>query len=283
MSHVLITGCSSGIGRATVEAFACAGHQVFATARRVETIADLRSELVAIGSLDVTDAGSIRAAVEAAQARAPINILINNAGYGQFGPLMELSRDEVLGQFETNVFGLLELTKAVVMGPGGMIARGSGRIVNITSIVAQVAIPFNGAYSASKFALRALGDALRLELRPLGIQVVQVEPGRVQSRFAQTAMVRAGPLIARRDSPWEFARPFMERRLSRPPNDGLPAADCAATILKAATVRNPANRYTVTSEAKGLKVARAILPEKALDWILARVFGLNRGGAPSAP
>lgn len=275
MSHVLITGCSSGIGRATVEALARAGHQVFATARRVETIADLRGERVETGALDVTDAASIRACVEAAQSRAAIDILINNAGYGQFGPLLELSHEEVRAQFETNVFGLLELTRAVVMGRRGMIARGSGRIVNISSVVSQVAVPFNGIYSASKFALRGLSDALRIELRPFGITVVQVEPGRVQSRFAESAMQRATELIARRDSPWEFARPVMERRLSRPPTDGLPAADCARVILRAATAANPANRYTVTSEAKGLKLARAILPEKTLDWILARVFGLN--------
>jgi len=272
--HVLITGCSAGIGRAAVETFARAGHQVSATARNLAAIENLRSGNVRVLRLDVTDRESMRAAVEAARCWAPLDVLVNNAGYGQAGPLTELSQEEWLEQFQTNVFGLMELTKLVTNGPGGMIERRGGRIVMITSVVAHVATPFSGAYCATKFALRAISDTLRLELAPFGIQVVQVEPGPIRTRFADNAAARAARLLGRRDTPFEFLRPAIEGRTRRSQRGAAPASSVADAILRAAVARRPATRYPVTWQTRALKLTRSLLPDRALDLILARVFGL---------
>ena len=272
--HVLITGCSTGIGRAAVEAFARAGHQVSATARNLAAIEDLRSGNVQVLRLDLTDRDSMPAAVEAARRWAPLDVLVNNAGYGQAGPLTELSQEEWLEQFQTNVFGLMELTRLVTNGPGGMIERRGGRIIMITSVVAHVATPFSGAYCATKFALRAISDTLRLELAPFGIRVVQVEPGPIRTRFADNSLARAAGLLSRRDTPYEFLRSAIEGRARRSQVGAAPASSVADAILRAAVARRPATRYPVTWQTRALKLVRSLFPERALDLILARVFGL---------
>lgn len=274
--QVLITGCSSGIGRYSVAALAKAGCSVFATARKLEAIEDLKGPNVAVHQLDVTDADSIKRAVAAALVRGPIDVLLHNAGYGQMGPVVELTHRELLDQFETNVFGVMELTKLVVHGPQGMIARRSGRIVMISSIVSQVAIPYSGAYCGSKFALRGLSDTLRLELAPFGIKVVQVEPGSVQSSFGNNAVATVERLRATQNGPYEVFRSQMEARYQRSQRKTTPTEVAAEVVVRACTARRPSTRYTVTNEARALRFARHILPDKALDSILARVFGLNR-------
>ena len=272
---VLITGCSSGIGRATAGRFASAGWTVFPTARRPETIADLAGPSSFPLALDVTDGASIASAVGAALGKAGrIDVLVNNAGYGQMGPLVELTPEEWRRQLETNVVGLMEVTRAVVLGPLGMAARRSGRIVNVGSVVGWLATPFGGAYCASKFAVRGLSDTLRMELSPFGIQVVQVEPGPVRSGFGERAAESLGLFRSREGSLYAPVRGAVERRARSSQQGSLTAAECAGTLFRAATVRRPRTRYTITREARGMRLLRLLLPDRALDRVLARRFDL---------
>jgi NADP-dependent 3-hydroxy acid dehydrogenase YdfG len=160
---VLITGCSTGIGRATAEHLAKAGHLVYATARRAEAIADLEAAGCHTLALDVTDESSMRAAVEQVVAElGAVGVLVNNAGYSQSGAVEMVSMEDVRRQFETNVFGLTRMCQLVLPG---MRAQGSGRIVNISSMGANFTFPGGGVYHATKYAVEAISDALRFEVR----------------------------------------------------------------------------------------------------------------------
>ena len=184
-SVVLISGCSTGIGRSLVREFAARGCRVFATARNIETIQDLQTRGIEIAALDVTDDASISNCVETVIERAgKIDILVNNAGLLLIGPLVELSADELRRQFETNVIGLAALTRAVTPH---MISRKAGIIVNISSITSVAATPFAGAYCSTKAAVTSLSDTLRLELAPFGIRVVTVQPGAIRSNLSTNA------------------------------------------------------------------------------------------------
>ncbi len=276
---VLVTGCSSGIGRATAVRFAAAGWTVFPTARRLEAIADLAGPSSRPLALDVTDAASIEAAVASALASAGrLDVLVNNAGYGQMGPLVELPAAELRRQLETNVVGAMEVTRRVALARGGMVERRRGRIVNVGSVVGWLATPFSGAYCASKFAFRALSDVLRIELAPLGIQVVQVEPGPVRSRFGESA---SGSLAGFRErggaSIYAPVREAVEARAVASQERAAPAEACADAIFLAATAARPRTRYTVTAQARAMRLLRALLPDRALDAVLARRFDLRPG------
>lgn len=275
MTTALITGCSSGIGRATALRFAAAGWTVFPTARRPETLSDLAGPASFPLALDVTDGASIASAVGAALGKAGrIDVLVNNAGYGQMGPLVELTADDWRRQLETNVVGLMEVTRAVVLGPQGMAARRRGRIVNVGSVVGWIATPFGGAYCASKFAVRGLSDALRVELAPLGIEVVQVEPGPVRSGFGERAAGSLDAFRRREGSLYGPVRDAVERRARSSQAGTTTAEECAEALFSAATAGRPRTRYTVTREARGMRLLRLLLPDRALDRVLARRFDL---------
>src|SRR5829696_2378155 len=171
MSAILITGCSTGIGRATALRLARGGHDVVATARRPDSLAELAGAGCRTLALDVTDEASMVAAVEAA---GPLDALVNNAGYSQSGALETLDMDDVRRQFETNVFGLLRMCQLVLPA---MRERGAGRIVNISSMGGTFTFPGGGVYHATKHAVEALSDALRLEVACFGVKVVVVQPG----------------------------------------------------------------------------------------------------------
>ncbi|MBV8158074.1 MAG: SDR family oxidoreductase, partial [Dyella sp.] len=189
---VLITGCSSGIGRALARTFQRHGLNVIATARRPETLADIGPG-IATETLDVTDAQSIDSLVaRLAGAGTRVAMLVNNAGYGAMGPLAELPVKDFRDQFETNVIGTHAVTRAFLPA---MIAARQGTIINIASVVGVVATPFAGAYCASKFAVNGMSAALRMELAPFGVRVVIVQPGAIRSQFGQTASA-----LARRSS-----------------------------------------------------------------------------------
>ncbi|OGO42593.1 MAG: hypothetical protein A2Z04_03290, partial [Chloroflexi bacterium RBG_16_57_9] len=204
---VMITGCSSGIGRATALILAEKGWRVFASARCLETVGDLASDHLAPLCLDVTDEASMAAAVKHTLAQAGrIDALVNNAGYAQAGPLEEVDTDEVRRQFETNTFGPLRLAQLVLPT---MRAQGSGRIVNVSTMGGRVVIPFLGLYNASKFALEAMSDALRIETRPFGVQVIVIEPGGTRTNFNAAATQHAQRFIAGADSPYyRYLVPF---------------------------------------------------------------------------
>jgi NAD(P)-dependent dehydrogenase (short-subunit alcohol dehydrogenase family) len=267
---VMITGCSSGIGRATAERFIREGWNVYPTARRVEAIADLAGTNVRPRALDLDDPLSVATCVARVLADAGrIDVLVNNAGFGQMGPLAELSTEKLRAQFETNVFGTMELTRKVLNTTGGMLEKKAGRIVMVGSVVGHVSTPFSGAYCGSKFALRGLSDALRMELRPFGIAVVQVEPGPIATSFADNAERKVAPVLGELGSAYEPFRPFIERRVRSSQEHSSPPSHVADVIFRAAT------RYGVTAQARLLKILRAVLPEVALDAILARRFGLR--------
>ena len=184
-SVVLISGCSSGIGLALAREFASRGCRVFATARKPQMIEQLKKEKMEIAALDVTHQQSIDACVAEVVAKTgKIDVLVNNAGYALIGPMIDLSIDDLRHQLETNVVGLVALTKAVAPH---MIKQRSGLIVNMASVSGICATPFAGAYCASKAAVNLLSVALRIELAPFGIDVVTVQPGAIKSGFGKAA------------------------------------------------------------------------------------------------
>ena len=182
---VLITGCSSGIGRAAALSLHQAGFTVYATARRTETLADLSRRGLRTLALDVTDEESMTTAVAAVEADAgAIGVLINNAGYGLYGPVEQLPMAEIRRQFETNFFGLVRLTQLVLPG---MRSQGRGRILNVSSMGGRITLPGGAFYHASKYAVEALSDALRMEVAQFGIDVVLIEPGPVKTPWNDVA------------------------------------------------------------------------------------------------
>src|SRR5919198_615158 len=187
---VLITGCSTGIGRATAERLAGRGHTVYATARRPESIADLEAKGCKTLALDVTDEESMRGAVAAVEeAEGAIGALVNNAGYSQSGAIEDVSMESVRRQFETNVFGLIRMCQLVLPG---MRRRGEGRIVNVSSMGGRLTFPGGGIYHGTKHAVEAISDVLRFEVQGFGVDVVVIEPGLIKTDFADAAVGSMG-------------------------------------------------------------------------------------------
>jgi len=251
-STVLITGCSSGIGRATAIHLAARGHVVYATARRPESIADLEARGCRLLACDVTDEASMRAAVDAVEAEhGAVGALVNNAGYSQSGAIESVSMDDVRRQFETNVFGLARMCQLVLPA---MRARRAGRIVNVSSMGANFTFPGGGFYHATKYAVEAISDALRFEVAGFGVEVVVVQPGIIRTGFAEAATDAIGS-AAGDDGPYAAfnaavagsTRSAYERGpLAR--LGGRPEA-VARAIDRAIAARSPRIRYRVTPSA----------------------------------
>jgi len=253
MAVVLITGCSSGFGMLAATEFARRGDVVYASMRDTLKSGPLLDEARAAGvsvhviPLDVTDPESVKAAVADVVAReGRIDVLVNNAGIGMHGPVEEAEDDETIRLFETNVFGLLRVTRAVVPQ---MRAQQSGAIVNVSSLAGKVSSPFGGLYSATKHAVEALSDALYFELHPFGVRVAVVEPGGFETRFGDNRIMerRFNAASAYAD----LERRFGERQ-SRLPGTGEPAdpRDVARAIVDAATTEQPRRRYLVGKDAE---------------------------------
>ncbi|MFF5175801.1 oxidoreductase [Micromonospora sp. NPDC000089] len=268
MTTVLITGTSSGIGRATVHRLARRPElTVYATARKVEAIADLAAAGARLLPLDVTDEASMRAAVAAIEAEhGQVDVLINNAGYGEYGPIEEAPMDRVRAQFETNVFGLSRLTQLVLPG---MRRAGRGRIVNISSMGGRLVFPGGGYYHASKYAVEAISDALRQEVRPFGIDVAIVEPGLIRTGFGAVAAESlgagadpAGPYRAMTASvDASMAKSYANPALAATPDT------VARVIERAVTARRPRTRYLVTAAAWAMVHTRRLLGARAFDAV----------------
>ncbi len=273
---ILVTGCSSGIGRATALEAALRGHRVFATARNRSDLTELeRRENLQALALDVTDAGSIRTAVEAVLSRAGrIDALVNNAGYGQYGAVEDVSIDEWRAQFEVNLFGAIAVLQAVL--PAMRRAR-SGTLVNVSSVAGRFAVPFAAPYSATKHALEAVSDALRVELSPFGIRVVLVEPGPVTTRFGDRARSVVAPLLSR-PGPYREIYALAERAMDSEFQVGKqPAEAIARTIVGAIESRRPRARYPSGIMAHVLIPLRSALPDRWLDALLRRSLKLPPG------
>ena len=281
----LVTGCSSGIGRATALRLARGGWQVWATARRTGSIEALAAAGCRTLALDVTEEESMRRAVEQVEAASgPVTALVNNAGYSQSGALETLSLDRVRAQFETNVFGLLRMSQLVLPG---MRAAGRGTIVNLSSMGGRLTFPGGGAYHASKYAVEALSDALRMEVAGFGVRVVVVEPGLIRTAFGDTAAGSIPASSGAADGPYRrFDAAIAEattRVYTRGPLarlGGAPEA-VAAVIEKAASAQRPRSRYLVTPSARVLVTLRRVLPDRGWDAFLRSQFPLpSRAGAP---
>jgi NADP-dependent 3-hydroxy acid dehydrogenase YdfG len=270
---ILITGCSSGIGHATALRLAGAGHTVVATARRPETLAGLAQAGCRTLALDVCDEASMQVAVEAVEAEhGAVGALVNNAGYSQSGAVETVPMDAIRSQFETNVFGLVRMCQLVLPG---MRARGSGRIVNVSSMGGTLTFPGGGIYHGTKYAVEAISDALRFEVAGFGVQVVVIQPGLIRTAFADAATDALGHT--------EDGGPYAEfnATVGRATQDAYtgPAArlggapeTVARAIEKALTAERPKARYRVTPSAHLLIRQRALMTDALWDRFVATQF-----------
>lgn len=265
---VLITGCSSGIGLATAEMLRSRGWKVFPTARKADDLDSLRLAGFDAIKLDVTSSSSIATAVERVLVKneGKLGAVVNNAGFGMPGAIQDLSRDAMRHQFEVNVFGLQELTNALIPT---FQKQGYGRIVNLSSIVGRLSLPFMGIYSASKFALEAISDAQRVELSPDRIAVSLIEPGPIRTRFStHCAEEGEGALNVSASKFGEaYKKYFRKRRDGGMSEDRwrLPPEAVAKKIVHALESSRPKIRYKVTVPAHMGALAARFVPASLID------------------
>ncbi|MFM7144150.1 MAG: SDR family oxidoreductase [Alphaproteobacteria bacterium] len=268
---VLVTGCSTGIGRALAREMRARGMRVFASARRPESIADLAGEGIECLRLDVNDPGSIREAVATVLERAGrIDAVVNNAGMNLIGPLAELPLDNLRAILETNVVGLVAVTQAVVPS---MAARGRGRIVNVGSVVGILPTPYAGAYCASKSAVHILSDVLRMEVAPFGIDVVVVQPGGVRSAISETG---SGDIERYREegSLYRAGWDGIHKRAWASQQGAMPAEDFAREMVTQAFA-DPAPRIVRLGTGSDSLPRVAELPGEERDAMMSASFGLD--------
>jgi NAD(P)-dependent dehydrogenase (short-subunit alcohol dehydrogenase family) len=276
---VLITGCSTGIGRATALRLAKAGHIVYATARKVETLHDLAAAGCKVMALDVCDEASIRAGVaKVEQEHGAVGVLVNNAGYGSEGPIEEVPMEEVRRQFETNVFGLTLLTKLVLPG---MRKQGWGKIVNLSSMGGRMTLPGGGFYHATKYAVEAISDALRFEVQGFGIDVIIIEPGHIKTEFGDTAIARVAALGGPA-SPYKEFLTVLQRQIRdayEGPMGRLAAdADAVAKAIETAiTASRPKTRYVITVAAHVMMGLRRWVGDRGWDAVMRTQFPTPKG------
>ncbi len=266
---VLITGCSTGIGQDLARRLALAGHTVIASARRPETLADLPVALKL--PLDVTDAASIAGATAEVICRfGRVDVLVNNAGYAVRGAVEEVSDEQVHEMFDVNVYGVMRMIRAVAPT---MRQQRAGRIVNIGSIGGKLALPVNGTYSATKFALEALSDALRFELALFGIQVVLVEPGNIRTNFMATAQARAQATLSAPDSPYHalYQRYLQIMTAMRQHEPGPEAV--SEVVQQVIEAPHPKSRYLVAVPVSNRLAL--LLGDSIRDSIFKRMFKVS--------
>jgi NADP-dependent 3-hydroxy acid dehydrogenase YdfG len=261
---VLITGCSSGIGRATAERLAQKGHTVYATARRLDSIRDLESSGCTLLELDVTDEASMKAAVETVEAaEGAVGVLVNNAGYSQSGAVESVSMEAVRRQFETNVFGLVRMSQLVLPG---MRAQHWGRIVNISSMGGKVVFPGGGFYHGTKFAVEAISDALRFEVKGFGVGVTIIEPGLIKTDFGTTAV---GSLEPAGDGPYAHFNTAVGSTTAGAYEGGglarLGAGPEAVAKAIERAIKRPKPRIPVTASARIMIGLRRVMPDSVWD------------------
>jgi len=268
---VLITGCSTGIGRKTAEHLAGKGWTVYATARRPESISDLEQKGCRTLALDVTDESSMRAAVSAVeQAEGAVGVLVNNAGYSQSGAVEEVPMDQVRRQFETNVFGLLRMCQLVLPGMRG---QGWGRIVNISSMGGRLVFPGGGIYHGTKFAVEAISDAMRWEVRNFGVDVILIEPGLIKTEFGETAAHSVNDATPTEGPYAEFNQVVAATTAGAYKGRGPTGPEAVARrIEKAISRRRPGARYPVTVGARALLGVRKVLPARGWDALMRTQF-----------
>ncbi len=269
---VLITGCSSGIGYALALEFKRRGWQVIATARRPEALQKLIKENFITEKLDVTSFDEIEQVCQKISTRhGALDMVINNAGYGLIAPIMEVTPQEMLRQLQTNTAAPLEIARHCAVP---MKEKGRGIIVNIGSVSGILTTPFSGAYCASKAALHALSDALRMELAPFGIKVISVQPGGVQSAFAEHAALKLNHLFTEH-SWYQPIREFVLNRVNASQENAMPAVEFARQLVNELEKPDPKPIIRLGSKSKLLPFLKWALPVSSLDRILMKKFGLR--------
>jgi NAD(P)-dependent dehydrogenase (short-subunit alcohol dehydrogenase family) len=272
---VLVTGCSTGIGRATVLEAAGRGHVVFATARNPAAIDDLSGrENVRTLPLDVTDPASIASALRSVAADAGrLDAVVNNAGYGQYGAVEEVSPEEWRAQYEVNVFGAVAVIRAALPA---LREAGGGTIVNVSSIAGKISIPFAAPYCSSKHALEAISDALRLEVAPFGVRVVVIEPGPIGTEFGARARASVERFL-RRPGPYASIYGNAERAMNTDFAAGmLPPENVARVIVNAIESPRPKTRYKITRMARTFIPMKRVLSDRMLDRQMRRSLGIKK-------
>ena len=270
---ILVTGCSSGIGLCCAQELKQHGYRVFASARKTEDVEQLQAQGFETVQLDLADSQSITLAVEQVLEKTggQLYALFNNAAYGQPGAVEDLRREVLLEQFETNVFGTQELTNLFIPV---MRQQGYGRIVYNGSVLGIIALPFRGAYNASKYALEGLTDTLRLELYGSGIEVSIIEPGPVTSKFRKNAFLKYQQNINKEQSFFKTSYEGMEARLKKQGPAApftLPPEAVFKKLHHALESKRPKAHYYVTFPTYLFGTLKRILPARGLDWVLRRV------------
>lgn len=289
---VLITGATAGIGRMTALYLAKHGHHVIATGRKTGELAKLQLEAASTGGrldtlqLDVTSLASITAAVadvdKLTNGRG-LDVLVNNAGFGVLGPTSEISDAEMRRQYETNVFGLMNVTRAFLPK---MIERRSGRIVNVSSMGGRITLPYFGVYNSTKYAVESLSDALRYELRPFNVDVALIEPGVIRTNFEATAVSNLEQFA---HSPYGKAMARYEQMSKTVDKFASNPIVIAKAIRRSVEARRPAARYVAPFSTNAALWFSRIVPTRVWDWAMraagflsAKSLGVT-GPAPSVP
>jgi NAD(P)-dependent dehydrogenase (short-subunit alcohol dehydrogenase family) len=270
---ILITGCSSGIGFTVAHGLKALGYQVIASARKEEDVQRLQQDGLTAIRLDLADSTSIRRAVEQTLelSGGQLYALFNNGAYGQPGAVEDLSRETLRSQFETNLFGTIELTNQLLPV---MRRQGSGRIIFNSSVLGLITLPYRGAYNASKFALEGIADTLRQELRASGIHVSLIEPGPIESRFRANAFAAYRQNINTEHSAHREIYARMEKRLQKKGAAApftLPPEAVLKKVQHALTARRPRPRYFVTFPTYLFAILRRLCSTRLLDHILLRI------------
>jgi short-subunit dehydrogenase len=273
---ILITGATAGIGRMSALFLAKQGHHVIASGRKVDELAKLKTE--ASGHkldtlvLDVTSSTSITDAVaEVARLTGGhgLDVLVNNAGFGVLGPSSEISDSELRRQYETNVFGLMAVTRAFIPQ---MRARRSGRIINVSSVGGRMTLPYFGVYNSTKYAVESLSDALRYELRPFGIDVALIEPGIIRTNFEATAVTNLKQLA---DTPYAAALGKYEEMSKMANKFASNPIVIAKAINRAVRARRPSARYVAPFSTNFILLFKAIAPTRLWDWSMRKLGYLS--------
>ncbi|HCK4901594.1 TPA: SDR family oxidoreductase [Pseudomonas aeruginosa] len=266
-----VTGCSSGIGRALADAFQRAGYRVWASARKEDDVRALAEAGFQAVQLDVNDAAALARLAEELEVEAPgLDVLVNNAGYGAMGPLLDGGVEAMRRQFETNVFAVVGVTRALFP----LLRRKSGLVVNVGSVSGVLVTPFAGAYCASKAAVHALSDALRLELAPFAVEVLEVQPGAIASNFGASASRELDSVVDER-SPWWPLRRQIQARAKASQDNPTSAEDFARQLLAAVQRRPRPPLVRIGNGSRALPALARWLPRSLLERLLKKRFGLD--------
>ncbi|GIH05316.1 short-chain dehydrogenase/reductase [Rhizocola hellebori] len=264
----VVTGASAGIGQATARRLHELGFIVYAVARRLDRMTSLAALGIHTAGVDLTDDAAVVELVDRVLAESGrIDVLVNNAGYGSFGAVEDVPMDEARRQFEVNVFAVARLCQLALPH---LRARGSGRIINVSSVGAKMYQPLGGWYHSTKYALEGLSDCLRVELKPMGIDVILIQPGGIDTEFPQVASQR---LLATSGSGAysDYARRYALTLLAEPRYISSPSV-VAKAIAHAATAKRPRTRYAVGRGARAAIVARWLLPDRLFDRAVVALF-----------